>query len=184
MYPGSAFWNLPGAEYRLEDSGGIVQSTCCTVPVFEKPACCARRAHQRDHRSAIHQRRRRDRARQRTLSLTYGNFAQSGGALIVSVGGRDPGQTGRLSVNGSVSLSGPLTVALTNGFAPTLGEQFVILTCASLSGAFTALDLPPGFTVGYTASSVVLVVTMPPCPRCARPRAGWRLMARASAFRA
>jgi len=50
-------------------------------------------------------------------------------------------------------------VALTNGFVPTLGDEFPILTCASFNGSFSALNLPSGLVVSYRGTGVFLVAT-------------------------
>jgi len=162
---GARLWNLPGAEYRLEHSGGFIQSSCCQVPVVEN-AGLLRKTGSTNATIAVQFNNTGGSIALEggTLSLSYGNFAQGGGRLIVSVGGRDPGQSGRLVVSGSASLNGPLTVLLTNQFRPEAGDQFEILRCASLTGAFTALDLPPGFAVDYSGSAVVLVVTNTTAP--------------------
>ena len=67
--------------------------------------------------------------------------------MTISLGGPNPDQSGQLAVGGPASLSGPLNVVLANGFVPVVGDQFEILSCTSLSGSFSSLNIPAGMTV-------------------------------------
>jgi len=97
------------------------------------------------------------------LSIT-GTYTQlSSGTLNVSVGGTTVGaQYSQLKVTGAASLGGTLTAALVNGFTPTVGQTFTILTAKSISGTFTnstiAINSTEHFVVSYTSTSVVLTV--------------------------
>ncbi len=71
----------------------------------------------------------------------------STGTLAIQIGGATPGtQYDELAVGGAAALDGTLDVHLINGFVPKVGDTFQILTCASLSGAFSGLtgQSPPG----------------------------------------
>ena len=92
------------------------------------------------------------------ISLNGQGYAQGGGSFIVTLGGANSGQSGQLAC-GSASLGGPLQVKLAGGFAPAIGNQFKILSCSSLSGTFSALNVPGGISVNYSNSGVFLVVT-------------------------
>ena len=94
-----------------------------------------------------------------TLRLANASFSQGSGTLTIQLGGRGAGQSGQLSVSGSASLGGPLTVTLAGGFVPVVGDQFQIVSSGSRSGAFSTLDVPAGIAVLYTNSGVVLSVT-------------------------
>jgi hypothetical protein len=94
-----------------------------------------------------------------TLRLANANYVQGSGALTIKIGGRGAGQFGQLSVSGNATLSGPLNISLASGFTPMNGDQFQILSCASRSGTFSALNVPAGFAVNYSGSGVTLVVT-------------------------
>jgi fibronectin-binding autotransporter adhesin len=96
------------------------------------------------------------------LTIT-GNYTQgSGGTLATDVNGSAPG-TGydRLAVTGTATLAG--TLAISDGFTPTAGQTFHILTAGSRTGTFgtvTETD-PPGSAVAqqqvnYTATEVTL----------------------------
>jgi hypothetical protein len=89
-----------------------------------------------------------------------GNYSQAGGgALSIELGGRNSGQFDQLTVTGSAALSGTLNVSLVNNFAPSIGDQFHILSSSSLSGAFDTLNVPGGMSLSYSNSGVFLVVT-------------------------
>jgi hypothetical protein len=67
----------------------------------------------------------------------------------------------KLAVTNTASLNGILNVSLINGFTPSIGDSFTILTANTVSGAFTTTNLPAGFIwdITYNASNVVLEVT-------------------------
>ncbi|AUC82359.1 T9SS type A sorting domain-containing protein [Lacinutrix sp. Bg11-31] len=71
----------------------------------------------------------------------------------------------KLTINsgtsGIASLSGTLTVNLLNGFTPTVGDTFTILTANTVTGTFDTTNLPSNYiwNITYNASSVVLEVT-------------------------
>jgi hypothetical protein len=119
-----------------------------------------------------------------TLSIT-GNLQQSANSafklfLAGATGGLD---NGVLAVSGSAALSGTLDVSLVNGFVPSIGEQFTILTAGlGVTGAFTELqsaayssgsgystygvifDNNFNYTVEYNNNDVVLTITAVPEP--------------------
>ena len=80
-----------------------------------------------------------------------GSYAQtSSGSLSVQIDGRAAnGRFGRLASTGNAALNGTLNVALVNGFGPTAGDVYPILTFASHSGAFATIN-------GLNAGSVPL----------------------------
>ncbi|TXE15716.1 T9SS type A sorting domain-containing protein [Psychroserpens burtonensis] len=65
-----------------------------------------------------------------------------------------------VAVTGTANLSGTLDVNLLNGFTPSLGDTFTILTAGTVSGTFATTNLPTGYTwsVNYSATEVVLEV--------------------------
>jgi len=101
-----------------------------------------------------------------TLTLGGGSsYAQSmSGVLSIDIGGPTAGtQYSQLAAPGCpVSLGGSLNVSFVNGFMPTNGERFTILTGGSVSGTFPVLN---GLYLGadlvlvpvYSATNVVLV---------------------------
>jgi hypothetical protein len=64
-------------------------------------------------------------------------------------------------VNGSfpIGLGIGLNVTLANGFTPTSGESFVILTASGgITGSFQGISVPATMTVQSTANSVKVIV--------------------------
>ena len=76
----------------------------------------------------------------RTAATIASSFsAVSGASYQIGLGGAAIGsQYGSLSVAGSAALGGTFTVALLNGFQPTLGEQFVAMSFGSSTGDFAS----------------------------------------------
>jgi len=73
-----------------------------------------------------------------------GNYTQeSGGILEIELGGDQAG-TGydQLQVTGAATLAGTLDVSLIDGFIPSNGDVFEIITANTLSDTFTTINLP------------------------------------------
>ncbi len=94
-----------------------------------------------------------------------GSYTQSsGGAYNVEIGGLTAGsEFDQLNISGAATLNGALNVSRINGFNPSTGNTFTILTCGSRSGVFSTENLPAlgsnlGWTVTYNPTSVVLNV--------------------------
>ena len=96
-----------------------------------------------------------------------GNYSDPNAYLHIQIGGATPGSAlSQLDVLGKAALGGTLEVSLIDGFVPTIGEEFVILTSTGLSGTFTDSVIHDGrytFTVEYSPAGynndVVLGVT-------------------------
>jgi hypothetical protein len=92
----------------------------------------------------------------------------STGKLTASIGGTTAGtQYSQLQVMGSAaSLAGSLGATVVNGFNPTIGETFTVLTASTIAGAFSnstiAINASEHFAISYTATSVVLTVASGP----------------------
>ncbi len=67
----------------------------------------------------------------------------------------------RLAVTGIARLGGTLSYQPAAGFVPAGREVFTILTAGEISGTFDTLDLPLGWDVEYTPTSVLLVAACP-----------------------
>jgi len=97
-----------------------------------------------------------------------GSYTQnSTGTLNISIGGTAAGKFGELAVSNGVSLGGTLSIKLVNGFVPTIGEDFTILTGSAVSGKFatvkgTSINSGEHFQVNYNAASVTLSVVSGP----------------------
>ncbi len=88
------------------------------------------------------------------LTIT-GNYTDPPSShLFIQIGGPDSLHgLAQLDVDGTASLSGMLDVSLINGFMPTNGELFTILTSGGLSGSFTDNTIVDGnvtFLVEYS----------------------------------
>jgi autotransporter-associated beta strand protein len=75
-------------------------------------------------------------------------------ALMIQIAGTSDGQFSVLNVLGSANLNGFLDPVLLNGFVPTIGDSFVFLNYASLTGEFSHI-LHPGFDNGMLQWSVI-----------------------------
>jgi hypothetical protein len=101
------------------------------------------------------------------LAIT-GTYTQlSSGTMNVSIGGTSVGtQFSQLKITGAASLGGTLTAGLVNGFTPTVGQTFTVLTASSVTGTFSnttiAINGSEHFSVSYTATGVVLTVASGP----------------------
>jgi hypothetical protein len=96
-----------------------------------------------------------------------GGFTQaSQGTLAIQLAGTTQGtQYDVLKVDGSASLAGTLAVSLLDGFSPSLGDSFQVLTFASHSGDFanyTGLALGGHLALKPTYSSTDLVLKARP----------------------
>jgi autotransporter-associated beta strand protein len=71
-----------------------------------------------------------------------------------------------LQASGAVTLGGTLQVVLGDGFSPSAGQRFNLISASSVSGAFSAAVLPTAphlnFALLYTPISVVMSVTPAP----------------------
>jgi hypothetical protein len=94
------------------------------------------------------------------ILVIRGSYTQTAnGVLVVRVGGPDFGTDfDQLRISGQATLDGSLTVHLINGFVPTSGDRFQVLTFRSATGAFATLDGDgPAFTPRVEATDVTLV---------------------------
>jgi autotransporter-associated beta strand protein/T5SS/PEP-CTERM-associated repeat protein len=84
-----------------------------------------------------------------TLNI-QGNYTQgSTGTLRMELEGVNPGQFDVLNVSGKVTLAGYLELDFMNGFAPTIGETFDLLSFGSTAGQFTNVEVT-GLQGGWT----------------------------------
>ena len=98
-----------------------------------------------------------------------GVFESDESALLgITLGGPVPGDDfGQLVVSYSAVLDGILSVSLSSGYCPGLGDSFEFLTASSITGVFDGYDFPalPGglsFHVNYGVGSVTLGVVPEP----------------------
>jgi hypothetical protein len=100
-------------------------------------------------------------------NVTFGGnvvISPTAGTFIELAGTTKGAQYDSLTVAGSVSLSGALDVALVNGFVPSSGQSFNILTAAGgIDGTFDTTHLPAlagglYFNLAYTPTAINLSV--------------------------
>ena len=93
-----------------------------------------------------------------TLSVegTYGQTLD--GVFIVDIGGLAAGtEHDVLAIDGDANLAGTIKIQPINGYAPNVGDQFVVLTTTgAVNGAFQFGICEDQFNVTYTANSVVV----------------------------
>jgi hypothetical protein len=92
-----------------------------------------------------------------TISFAGPSSSYTQGLLAsynVDVGGTGAGQFDQISVGGATVLTGALNVTKINGYSPTHGSTFKIITSGSVTGLFTKVT--SGWTVTYNKTSVVL----------------------------
>jgi T5SS/PEP-CTERM-associated repeat protein len=86
----------------------------------------------------------------------------SDGLMSVEIGGTDPGSGyDQLQVSGTATIDGQLDVRLVNGFTPTVGQTFRIVTGSFFSGAFSSITQPSqaGISVSNDAGGVTVTIT-------------------------
>jgi hypothetical protein len=66
------------------------------------------------------------------------------------------GLFGQLQVHGTANLGGTLALTPVNGYTPTTGDSFAILTYATRGGDFA--NPPPGFALSYDDVGGILTV--------------------------
>jgi hypothetical protein len=94
------------------------------------------------------------------ITSVTGNATLGPSALEIEIAGLAPGaEHDAVRVSGDLTLlGGSLDVVLLGGFAPAAGDAFDVLDFASLSGAFSVLNLP-GLAPGLFWSSAELYST-------------------------
>jgi T5SS/PEP-CTERM-associated repeat protein len=101
-----------------------------------------------------------DFARIRTTgALTFG----LGANVFLDIFGRDFDTLpfDRIIASGPLTLEGALHVSLANGFQPTPGDVYPLITGSSRTGVFPIHDIPPHTAVEYTSTSVLLHILCP-----------------------
>ncbi len=100
-----------------------------------------------------------------TLTIN-GNYTQAQFAtLMIQIAGDSAGQFSVLNVLGHADLNGTLEPVLLNGFIPMIGDSFVFLNYASLTGAFSRIENPvfnngtERWEVTYQSTDAILTAT-------------------------
>jgi hypothetical protein len=101
--------------------------------------------------------------------VSGGFVNSSGGTVAIDIGGTLTSQFGSVMVSGAATLSGTLNLNLVNGFTPTLGNTFQVMTFDSRAGQFGTINgLVIGngnqFTPVYESTDLTLNVTAASLP--------------------
>ena len=99
------------------------------------------------------------------IMTVTGSYTQnSNGTLNINIAGLQNAQFNRLTVTALATLGGTLQIQLLNGFVPSVGDTFEILSCGSgCAGAFstvngTRINNSEHFVVNYNSGNVTLQV--------------------------
>ena len=96
------------------------------------------------------------------LLAVSGNYSQDGtSSLQIEIGGLvSEDQHDVLAVTGTADLAGTLAISLIDGFTPTAGQQFTVLTSSGITNSGLSLSGPDAsmFSLDVGASSVILNV--------------------------
>jgi hypothetical protein len=93
-------------------------------------------------------------------AFNVGSFVtlSSTGTIELQLGGTAAGQFDVINASQPVAIGGTLDVKLANGFVPSSGNAFLILTSSSLSGAFSTIQ-GNGHTYTPTQTATTLTIT-------------------------
>lgn len=94
--------------------------------------------------------------------VVEGNYTQlSTGSLRLELGGSMPANYDQLAATGNVQLAGTLQIVPINGFTPSPGNSFTLVTAGSISGTVTNLVLPEvsGITWQLTQTTTSITLT-------------------------
>jgi hypothetical protein len=96
-----------------------------------------------------------------TFAVAGGLAQTSEGALEVEISGTAEGSHDRLAVTGTAALSGTLRIIRLPGYVPVVGDQYEVVTAASVTGTFDSVETPSdvALAVTYTQTAVVTTVT-------------------------
>jgi hypothetical protein len=97
------------------------------------------------------------------LAANGGYFSSTNALLNCTLAGKTPGTGyGRLQVSGAVTLNGALSVNLTNGFVPSVGDAFAVVTAGTRNGTFASFLFPSNIVsmqLSNSPTSVVVSIT-------------------------
>ena len=96
-----------------------------------------------------------------TLVVTGDLTLDNAGTLKVQVGGRPmSAKFGSVKTTGTAAFGGTLAVSLVNGFGPTSGDAYTVLSQQTHTGSFSAITgLDPFFTAQVSDKLVILTTT-------------------------
>jgi len=98
----------------------------------------------------------------------HGDYTQNtAGSLLIEIAGEQPGVFDTLTISGNALLDGTLDIDFLNGFLPSYGDTFQILSFGSLTGRFADIEgLTFGsgehFEVAYSPNGLTLTAVPEP----------------------
>ena len=101
-------------------------------------------------------------------------------ALQIEIGGAVAGTDyDQLAVATTATLAGSLDLAIADGFAPSAGDSYTVLTASAVSGTFDTITGPPGwvFDVAVNPADVVVTVLAVGVTAELTGAEGWRMLA-------
>ena len=99
-----------------------------------------------------------------------GGVDLSGGTMNFGVSGLT--QYGRVSIPGVAALDGRLSATLNNGYAPSAGNSFEVLSYGLETNAFESLEFPAQVPFNVNYGSDALTLSVPGSPSCMPPPSG------------
>lgn len=94
-----------------------------------------------------------------TITVTQGYNQATTGTLNIELGGLNPGvEHDQFIVNGNGTLNGTLDVGTINGFTPSGGESFQVMTYGSHTGVFSSINgNGQTYTPNYSPNNLTLI---------------------------
>jgi len=157
----TAIENLPTGVYQFTTDSSIFQNNCCGNLEFDNQGILWKSGGTNTSSIAgvtFNNQGGSIRVDSGALSIGTAPFVQGGGAFTFTLGNTNAGQFGQF-IAGNVTLGGALHVKVAPGFVAPVGTQFQIISCTSLTGTFSSLDVPAGLQVTYVANGVILTTT-------------------------
>ncbi len=91
-----------------------------------------------------------------TVSGTFQQ--QADGALYIELGGPTVGECCALHLTGAAALNGELRMLTVSGFVPQPGQEFEVLTAASVTGEFSSVTGDERYCVAYEPTRVTVAL--------------------------
>lgn len=82
--------------------------------------------------------------------------AASSASHTMEIAGTTPAQYDRINISGNAFLNGTLNVSLINGFVPSGVHDIIIISASSITGTFSSVTIPSGYSLVYNTTNVTL----------------------------
>jgi len=91
-----------------------------------------------------------------TITITGDYEPTSTATHNFEIGGTAVNSFDRINISGNAILNGTLNVSLINSFTPSGTHDIVIFSASSITGTFSSVNLPAGYTLIYNSNNVTL----------------------------